>query len=91
MGQEKQVILCILCVLCIVHILHILMGFSPQPAWKQVLYVIPVGSTLGRLRVVPVGEKGTILLNIRIESADFLGASCDKARTVAMDDIGCRW
>ncbi len=44
------------------------------------LYVIPVSSILGRLLVVPVGEKGTIPFDMRRESSDFPGASCDKSQ-----------
>jgi hypothetical protein len=42
----------------------------------------------GRPRVVPVGEKGTLPLNIRRESADVLGNSCDKSQN---SGDGCRW
>ncbi len=56
----------------------------------QVLCVIPVRSILGHFPVVPVGasEKGTMPFDTQRESADFLGASGDKARTVAMDVDG---
>jgi hypothetical protein len=54
----------------------------------QVLYVITVSSILGRLPVVPVGEKGTIPYDMRRESSDFPGASCDKSQN---SGDGCRW
>jgi hypothetical protein len=54
----------------------------------HVLYVIPVSSILGRLPVVPVGEKGTIPFDMRRESADFPGASCDESEN---SGDGCRW
>jgi hypothetical protein len=36
----------------------------------QVLYVLPVSSSLGRLPFVPVGDTGTIPFQMRGESAD---------------------
>ena len=87
----------ILHIMHVMHITHILMGLFLTTAWvdsyqfsiiyerreqAQVLYVIPVSSILGRLPVVPVGEKGTIPYDMRRESSDFPGASCDKVRTV---------
>ncbi len=57
----------------------------------QVLYVIPISSILRRFPVVPEGEKGTIPCDMRRESLDFPGASCDKVRTVAMDVGGGTW
>ncbi len=55
---------------------------------SQVLYVIPVSSILGRLPLVPLGDTGTIPFEMQKESADFLGAACDKIQinpiTVAM-------
>jgi hypothetical protein len=47
----------------------------------QVLYVIPVSSILGRLLLVPVGKTSTILFGMLRESADFLGAVCDKTKS----------
>jgi hypothetical protein len=46
----------------------------------QVLYVVPVSSILGRLPLVPVGDTGMIPFQMRGESADFQGASCDKTQ-----------
>ena len=51
----------------------------------QVLYVVPVSSILGRLPLVPVGDTGTIPFQMRGESADFPGASCDKIRAAGTD------
>ncbi len=51
----------------------------------QVLYVIPVTSILGRLPVVPVGEKGTIPLTCEENQQTFLELSVIEARTVRMD------
>ena len=44
---------------------------------SQVLYVVPITSTLGRLALVPVGDTGTILFTMRKESKDFDGTSCN--------------
>ena len=104
MGQEKLVIFCIFCIFCILCILHIFWWvLFLTSAWvnayqssiiyerreqAQVLYVIPVSSILGRLPVVPVGEKGTIPYDMRRESSDFPGASCDKSQN---SGDGCRW
>jgi hypothetical protein len=41
---------------------------------KQVLYVVPVSSILGRLPLVPVGDTGTIPFSM---TAEYPGASCD--------------
>jgi len=55
---------------------------------KQVLYVLPITSILGKLPVVPVGDTGTIPHSMRGESADFDGASCDSKQG---EGDGCRW
>ena len=55
---------------------------------SQVLYVVPITSILGRLALVPVGDTGTIPFNMRMESKDFEGASCD-TKMGAGD--GSRW
>ncbi len=47
---------------------------------EQVLYTVPVSSTLGRLPLVPVGPTGTIQSEMRRESADFPGTACDKSK-----------
>ena len=44
---------------------------------SQVLYVVPITSTLGRLALVPVGDTGTIPFSMRGETRDFPVASCD--------------
>ena len=45
---------------------------------KQVLYVVPVSSILGRLPVLPAGDTGTIPFSMRaLMSTEFEGASCD--------------
>jgi hypothetical protein len=54
----------------------------------QVLYVIPVSSTLGWLPLVPVGNTGTIPYEVRRDVANFPGASCDKTKG---GKDGCRW
>jgi hypothetical protein len=54
----------------------------------QVLYVVPVSSILGRLPLVPVGDTGTILFQMRGDSTGFPGASCDKTQG---GRDGCRW
>jgi hypothetical protein len=56
----------------------------------QVLYVVPVSSILGRLPIVSpaVGDTGTIQFQMRGESAEFLGASCDKTQG---GRDRCRW
>ncbi len=57
----------------------------------QVVYIIPLSSILGRLPVVPVGEKGTIPFEaLTCEENQrtfpkFLELLATKARTVAMD------
>ena len=55
---------------------------------SQVLYVVPITSILGRLALVPVGDTGTIPFNMRKESKDFEGASCDTKRGAG---DGSRW
>ena len=90
-------------ILHILHIIHILIYYMSTSAWldqcqsaivyerretKQVLYVIPVSSILGRLPLVPVGATGTIPFAMRRESADFPGAFCDKSEN---SGDGCRW
>ena len=56
---------------------------------REVLYVIPVESILGKLPVVPVGDTGTIPHTMRAERArDLVGARC--AREMGKDD-GTRW
>ena len=55
---------------------------------SQVLYVVPITSILGRLVLVTVGDTGTIPFNMRKESKDFEGASCD-TKMGAGD--GSRW
>ncbi len=55
---------------------------------EEVLYVVHVSSTLGRLRLVPVGSTGTIPFEMRRELADFPGAVCDKSKDA---EKGCRW
>ena len=55
---------------------------------KQVLYVVPIASILGRLALVPAGDTGTIPHSMRSESASYPGASCD-SRPGAGD--GSRW
>ncbi len=47
---------------------------------KQVLYVIPVSSILGRLPLVPVGNTGTIPYEMRREASDFTDTSFDKGK-----------
>ncbi len=44
---------------------------------KQVFYVIPVESILGKLLVVPVGDTGTIPLVMRQNERDFVDAAFD--------------
>ncbi len=87
----------VLHILHIMHILHLLIGFWIDDCQSaivyncseqaQVMYVIPVTSILGRLPVVPVGEKRTIPFDMRRESA-FPELSAIKARTVVMDVSG---
>ena len=43
---------------------------------KQVLYVLPITSTLSKLPLVPVGDTGTIPFSMLGEAADFDGGSC---------------
>ena len=85
-----------------VQVIHILIHYLSTSAWldqcqsaivyerretKQVLYVIPVSSILGRLPLVPVGATGTIPFAMRRESDDFPGAFCDKSEN---SGDGCR-
>ncbi len=46
-----------------------------------VLYVIPVSSVMGLLPLVPVGKRGTILLDMRENQLIFSGLSVIKQRT----------
>ena len=56
---------------------------------REVLYVIPVESILGKLPVVPVGDTGTIPHTMRAERArELVGARCD--REIGKGD-GTRW
>ena len=55
---------------------------------KQVFYVLPVESVLGKLPVVPVGETGTIPYCMRQHAEDFIGSAFD-TRKGAGD--GSRW
>ena len=48
---------------------------------REVLYVIPVESILGKLPVVPVGDTGTIPHTMRgggERARDLVGARCDR-------------
>ena len=74
---------CFICILS--HILHILSGWLARAnstmiyerkSNKQVLYVLPITSILGKLPgpLVPVGDTGTIPHGMSGESADFDGA-----------------
>ena len=54
---------------------------------KQVLYVIPISSILGKLPLVPVGDTGTIPFSMRDELHEVDGASCD---TKQGEGDGCR-
>ncbi len=56
----------------------------------QILYVVPVSSILGRLPLVPVGDTGAIPFQMRGESADFPGASCEKTQC-GRDGIRRMW
>jgi hypothetical protein len=44
---------------------------------KQVFYVIPVESILGKLPVVPIGDTGTIPFAMRQNATDFVHAAFD--------------
>ena len=55
---------------------------------KQVLYVVPMSSILGKLPLAPVGDTGTIPFCMRGEGEEFEGASCD---TVHGRGDGSRW
>ncbi len=87
----------------VMHILHIHSYLILSSAWvdknqsdivyrrseqAQFLYVIPVTSLLGSPSLVPVGATGMISFDMRRESADFLGAACDKTKDTFN---GCRW
>jgi hypothetical protein len=84
--------------LCILHIMHIMFTGWVDACQStivyerresvQVLYVVPVSSILGRLPLVPVGDTGTTLFQIRGESADFLCESSDKTQP---GSDGCQW
>jgi hypothetical protein len=91
----------ILHILYIMHIMHIMISLFT--GWVDacqstivyerresapVLYVVPVSSILGPLPLVPVGDTGTIPFQMRGESADFPGTSCDKTQG---GRDGCRW
>jgi hypothetical protein len=53
---------------------------------KQVFYVIPVKSILGKLSVVPVEDTGTIPFAMRQNARDFVDAVFDtKERETAAD------
>jgi hypothetical protein len=55
---------------------------------KQVLYVIPAESILGKLPVVPAGDTGTIPRSLRgLKRAYFQDAYCDRGDNSA---DGCR-
>jgi hypothetical protein len=55
---------------------------------SQVLYVVPITSTLGRISLVPDGDTGIILFTMSKESKDFDGASCDTKRALAKTVAG---
>jgi hypothetical protein len=93
----------VICKICIIHIFCIFYIFCIFTDWlddigsklvyerkenKQVLYVVPIASILGRLALVPAGDTGTIPHSMRSESASYPGASCD-SRPGAGD--GSRW
>ena len=44
---------------------------------KQVFYVIPVESILGKLPVVPIGDTGTIPFAMRQNARDFVDSAFD--------------
>jgi hypothetical protein len=91
----------ILHILYILHILHFMILLFTE--WvdacqstivyerresARFLYVVPVSSIPGRFPLVPVGDTGMIPFQMRGESADFPGASCDKTQD---SRDGCRW
>jgi hypothetical protein len=55
---------------------------------KQVFYVLPIKSILGKLPVVPVGDTGTIPFSQRRHAEDFVDAAFD-SKEGAGD--GSRW
>ena len=56
---------------------------------REVLYVIPVESILGKLPVVPVGDTGIIPHTMCAERArDLVGARCDREMGKG---VGIRW
>ena len=59
-----------------------------QKANQQVLYVLPIIHILGKLSLVPVGDKGTFPHSMRWESAEFPWVSCDS--DLDKGD-GCKW
>jgi hypothetical protein len=61
--------------------------YERQPD-NLVFYVLPVDSTLGKLPVVPVGDKGTIPYCLRQHAADFVGSAFDT--TQGAGDVS-RW
>ena len=83
--REEDAQVAFICILSInMHILHIL--HSLPPCWidrvnsamvyerksnKQVLYVLPITSTLSNLPLIPVGDTGTIPFSMQGEAADF--------------------
>jgi hypothetical protein len=44
---------------------------------KQVFYVLPVESIMGKLSVVPIGDTGTIPFAMRQNTRDFVEAAFD--------------
>jgi len=52
---------------------------------KQVLYVVPITSILGRLALIPVGDTGTIPFSMRSDSASYPGAVCDSRHGAASE------
>ncbi len=79
----------------IMHVTHILMGFVSHLSLGGLISIFnhlqAQGTStsvvchssqlqLERLPVVPVGEKGTIPYDMRRESSDFPGASCDTSQ-----------
>ena len=45
---------------------------------KQVIYIVPAQSILGRLGLVPVGEHGTILHSLHANLSAFKLGQCDE-------------
>jgi hypothetical protein len=58
---------------------------------KQVFYVIPVESILGKLPVVPIGETVTILFAMRQNARDFVDAAFNTAFDTDGSGDGSRW